>query len=230
MKFHGLIKSTLLDYPGYFACTLFTGGCNFRCPFCQNSSLVLNPESEPTINEEELVNFLLKRKKYLDGVCITGGEPLLQKDIVNFCKFLKNIGYKIKLDTNGSFPKKLKKLLDLNLLDYIAMDIKSSKKGYSTAIGLDTLNIELIEESVEIIKNSNIEHEFRTTLVKELHSIDDLISIAKWLGPSEKFFLQTFEDKGSNIESNLHAFSKEEELYIKNKLKNYISFVEVRGI
>lgn len=230
MKFHGLIKSTLVDYPNNVACTLFTGGCNFRCPFCQNSSLVLNPQSEPTLDEDELVEFLKKRRKYLDGVCITGGEPLLQDDVVDFCKFLKSLGYKIKLDTNGSFPKKLKKLLDLNLLDYIAMDIKNSKTKYAKTIGSNFFDLEVIEKSVELIKTSNVDHEFRTTIVREFHTLDDLIEIAKWLGKDEKYYLQTFEDRGSNIATNLHPFTIDEEQCFLNELKSYIGFVEVRGI
>lgn len=230
MKFHGLNKTTLVDYPGNIACTLFTGGCNLRCPFCQNSSLVLNPESEPYIDDEELTQFLEKRKTFLDGVCITGGEPLLQNDLESFCVYLKSLGYKVKLDTNGTFPDKLQNLLDKNLLDYVAMDIKSSKEGYAKAAGIEGLNISKIERSVEILKSTKVAHEFRTTLVKEFHTIKELISIAKWIGSKEKLYLQTFSDKGTNIEDGLHGFSEKEEKAIKNVLKTYIDFVKIRGI
>ncbi|NCD06908.1 MAG: anaerobic ribonucleoside-triphosphate reductase activating protein [Spirochaetia bacterium] len=229
MIFHGLVKSTLLDYPNKLACTLFTGGCNFRCPFCQNSSLVLDPSSEPIIDPTELDVFLKKRVKYLDGVCITGGEPLLQKNVDDYCKYLKDLGYLVKIDTNGSFPKKLESLISKNLVDYIAMDLKSSKEGYSKAVGIDNFNISQIEESVEIIKNCNLDHEFRTTLVKELHGEKEIIGIGKWLDKSQKLYLQRFEDKGSNIVKNLHGFNENETKVIQNILKSYIDLVIIRG-
>lgn len=229
MIFHGLVKSTLLDYPNKLACTLFTGGCNFRCPFCQNSSLVLDPSSEPIINSTELDAFLKKRVKYLDGVCITGGEPLLQKNVDDYCKYLKDLGYLVKIDTNGSFPKKLESLISKNLVDYIAMDLKSSKEGYSKAVGIDNFNISQIEESVEIIKNCNLDHEFRTTLVKELHGEKEIVGIGKWLDKSQKLYLQRFEDRGSNIVKNLTGFNENETKVIQNILKSYIDLVIIRG-
>jgi len=229
MIFHGLVKSTLLDYPNKLACTLFTGGCNFRCPFCQNSSLVLDPSSEPIIDSTELDAFLKKRVKYLDGVCITGGEPLLQKNVDDYCKYLKDLGYLVKIDTNGSFPKKIESLISKNLVDYIAMDLKSSKEGYSKAVGIDNFNISQIEESVEIIKNCNLDHEFRTTLVKELHGEKEIIGIGKWLDKSQKLYLQRFEDRGSNIVKNLTGFNENETKVIQNILKSYIDLVIIRG-
>jgi len=229
MIFHGLVKSTLLDYPNKLACTLFTGGCNFRCPFCQNSSLVLDPSSEPIIDPTELDTFLKKRVKYLDGVCITGGEPLLQKNVDDYCKYLKDLGYLVKIDTNGSFPKKLESLISKNLVDYIAMDLKSSKEGYSKAVGIANFNISQIEESVEILKNCNVDHEFRTTLVKELHGEKEIIGIGKWLNKNQKLYLQKFEDKGSNIANNLTGFNQNETKVIQNILKTYIDLVIIRG-
>lgn len=230
MVFHGLIKSTLLDYPNKLACTLFTGGCNFRCPFCQNSSLVLNPSSEPLIDSDELEKFLKNRSRYLDGVCITGGEPLLQKDVDSFCKYLKDLGYLVKLDTNGSFPDKLEYLLSHHLVDYVAMDIKSSKEGYSKAVGIDNFNIDVIEKSIKLLENTDIDHEFRTTLVKELHGEKEIEGIGNWIRKDQKLFLQKFEDKGSNIVKNLTGFNINEMITIKNILKTYIDFVEVRGL
>lgn len=229
MVFHGLVKSTLLDYPDKLACTLFTGGCNLRCPFCQNASLVLDPTSEPVIDQEELISFLKRRKKYLDGVCITGGEPLLQSDIENFCKYLKDLGYLVKVDTNGTFPKKLASLISNNLVDYVAMDLKSSKEGYSKAVGIDSFDVSLIERSVEILQDSKVDHEFRTTLVKELHGEKEIHGIGQWLRKDQKLYLQHFEDKGSNIVKNLTGFNEKETVSIKNILKTYIDFVKVRG-
>lgn len=229
MVFHGLVKSTLIDYPDKLACTLFTGGCNFRCPFCQNSSLVLDPASEPVINSEELDSFLKKRKKYLDGVCITGGEPLLQKDIEEYCKYLKDLGYLVKIDTNGSFPQKIESLISKNLVDYIAMDLKSSKEGYSRAVGIENFDVSVIEESVNILQSCDIDHEFRTTLVKELHSEKEIHGIGKWLNKDQKLYLQHFEDRGSNIVQNLTGFSEKETKAIKDILKTYIAFIGIRG-
>jgi pyruvate formate lyase activating enzyme len=229
MVFHGLVKSTLLDYPGKLACTLFTGGCNFRCPFCQNAALVLDPSSEPLIDSDELNAFLQKRKRYLDGVCITGGEPLLQRNVEDYCKYLKDLGYLVKIDTNGSFPQKLEKLISKNLVDYVAMDLKSSKEGYAKAIGVDNFDISLIEQSVNILEDCSIDHEFRTTLVKELHSEKEIHGIGSWLRKDQKLYLQHFEDKGSNIVKNLTGFNEKETKVIKDILKTYIAFVEIRG-
>lgn len=230
MKFHGLIKSTFVDYPEKLACTLFTGGCNLRCPFCQNSDLVLNPESQPYLNDNDIKKFLEGRTRYMDGVCITGGEPLLQTGITEFCQYLRSLGYLIKLDTNGAFPEKLKALIDAKLVDYIAMDVKNCKDKYALTVGYPTLNITPFEESIEIMKRSGIEHEFRTTVVKEFHCLENLIDIAKWIGKDQKYYLQTFSDRGSNIKSGLHGYSAEEEIEMQKQLKNYIDFVEIRGI
>jgi pyruvate formate lyase activating enzyme len=230
MKFHGLIKSTLVDYPDKLACTLFTGGCNLRCPFCHNSDLVLNPESQPYLDEKEIKKFLEGRTRYMDGVCITGGEPLLQSGIIEFFEYLKSLGYLIKLDTNGAFPTKLKNLLELNLIDYIAMDVKNSKEDYAKTVGYSEIDVTPFESSIEIIKNSEVDHEFRTTVVKEYHTVENLIEIAKWIGKDQKYYLQTFSDRGSNIQSGLHGYNAEEEKAMQEKLKSYIDFVEIRGI
>lgn len=230
IKFHGLIKSSLVDYPEKLAATFFTGGCNLRCPFCHNSSLVLNPESQPYLEEEEIKDFLIRKTRYLDGICITGGEPLIQNGIIDFIKYLKSLGYLVKLDTNGSLPDKLQNLLDLNLLDYVAMDVKSDKEGYALATGYEKINIENFDKSINILKNCKIDHEFRTTVVRELHSTQELINIAKWIGRDQKFYLQTFSDKGENIIQGLHGYSAEEEKVMQDTLKSYIDFIKVRGI
>jgi len=229
MKFHGIVKSTVLDYPGLMACTLFTGGCNFRCPFCQNASLVLNPLSEPTLDPDEIEDFLIHRVGLLDGVCITGGEPLLQADITEFVAHVKSLGFQVKIDTNGSFPEKLEELIRGGCVDYIAMDIKSSPEGYAQASGLQSFDMTPLYKSVNLIKESGIDHEFRTTLVKELHSEKDIIAIGKWLGKDQKYFLQTFLDKGMNIKSGLHGFSKKEEENFQKILNSYIDSVSIRG-
>lgn len=230
MKFHGLIKSTLVDYPEKLACTLFTGGCNLRCPFCHNSELVINPELQPYLSDESIVKFLESRTRYMDGVCITGGEPLLQSGVIEFCRYVKSLGYLIKLDTNGAFPDKLKELLDLGLIDYVAMDVKNDKENYAATVGYSKIDIKPFEKSIRIIKDSKIDHEFRTTVVKEFHTVENLIRIAEWIGKDEKYFLQTFSDKGSNIQSGLHGYSAEEEKSMQEQLRSYIESVEIRGL
>lgn len=219
MQIHGLNKTTLLDYPEQIAATIFTGSCNMRCPFCHNGDLVLNPSSQPTLSEEEIFAFLNKRKGILSGVCITGGEPTLQNDLPGFIKKVKNLGYLVKLDSNGYRPDVLKNLLDENLLDMIAMDIKSSPDEYSTASGLPALDIEKIKESVEIIKSSNIDYEFRTTVVDELHNEDTFYQIRDWLKGSKTYALQCFEDGDAIIKHGYHAPSED-------ALRTYLKIVQ----
>ncbi len=198
---------TLLDYPGKVACTIFTGGCNFRCPFCQNASLVTHID-EDKIDEEEIFEFLEERKGKLDAVCISGGEPCLQKDLVSFCQKIKSLGFLIKLDTNGSFPNVIKNLVSQNLIDYVAMDVKNSPEKYALTAGIK-VELENIKESIDFLKNSSISHEFRTTVVKELHNLFDLKAISKWVSPSKLYF-QQFRDSEDVIKKGLHAYKKEE--------------------
>lgn len=204
MNIHGLQKTTLLDYPGHVAATLFTGGCNFRCPFCHNGNLVLNPGSQPEIPMEEIMFFLEKRQGILDGVCITGGEPTLQPDLEDFIKEIRSLGYLVKLDTNGYRPKVLEKLLENGLLDYVAMDIKASKENYAKTVGLDkcvgqgtnesVFALESIERSVELLKNSEIDYEFRTTVVKGLHTPEEFEKIGRWLAGCKAYYLQAYQE------------------------------------
>lgn len=193
MILKGLQKTTLLDFPEKLACTVFTGGCNMRCPFCHNASLVVSPNENSDISEKEFFDFLAKRKNILDGVCITGGEPLLQKDIEAFMKKIKDMGFALKLDTNGAFPDRLKSLIDKGLVDYVAMDIKNSKEKYSMTAGID-IDISKISESISLLLECNIPFEFRTTVVKELHSHDDLVAISEWISGAKAYFLQSFTD------------------------------------
>ena len=194
MRIGGLQKLTLLDFPEHVACTVFTLGCNFRCPFCHNSALVLEDKvrQAETISEEEFFKFLNKRKGLLDGVAITGGEPLIQPDIKGFIRKIRDLGFLVKLDTNGSFPKQLKEILDEGLVDYVAMDIKSSKEGYPLASGIKNIDISAIEESVNILMSSSIEYEFRTTVMKELHTEKEFRSIAEWIKGCRAYYLQSY--------------------------------------
>jgi len=228
MIISGMQKLTLLDYPNKTACLLFTQGCNFRCPFCHNKSLLENSSNNEIISEEEVFEYLEKRKNLLDGVCITGGEPLLQKNIEVFIKKIKEKGFLVKLDTNGSFPGRLKWLIDNKLVDYIAMDIKNNFMNYESASGVQNNNIENIKKSIEIIENSGIEHEFRTTVVKEIHNEKMLENICEFIGKNEKYYIQNFVDNENVLKTGLTSFEKIELQEIVNKLKNTYPNIEVR--
>ncbi len=228
MNLQGYQKLTLLDYPGKVACTVFTGGCNFKCPFCHNASLVLTP-NEYKSAEEDIFLYLSSRKGIIDGVCITGGEPLLQPDIEDFIVKIKELGFLVKLDTNGSNPKKLKSLIDKQLLDYVAMDIKSSKAGYSKLIGIN-FDISLIEESINILMQSGIPYEFRTTAVKHLHTKEDFKEIGLWLKVANKYFIQQFVDSGNLIKDGLCGFNKNEMQELLIEVQQNIPEAELRGI
>lgn len=242
----GLNKTTLLDYPEHLAATLFLRGCDFRCPFCQNSSLVLPERYPENISEEEVLAFLQKRASILEGVCITGGEPTLQKVLPDFISKIKALGLKVKLDTNGNHPDMLEQLLKEQLLDYVAMDIKNSRENYARTIGLtgqmatgnatkdvgDFMKVVIrnIETSISLLKNSPIPYEFRTTIVKELHTHEDMQKMGQWLKGSPVLFLQSFEDSGEILTDGLSAHPKETLLEFQQILSEYINRVELRGI
>lgn len=235
MNIHGLNKTTLLDYPQHVACTVFCGHCNFRCPFCHNADLVLNPSSQPCIPEEEFFAFLAKRKNTLEGVCITGGEPTLQSDLTDFIRRIKEQGLLVKLDTNGYRPEILLKLMEENLIDYVAMDIKSSKEGYARAIGLASPDLTAVETSVDILMKNNIPYEFRTTVVKELHSREDLFAIAEWIKGCRAYYLQPYTES----EAVLHYALPEDKRgagltslssYTPEELKALTALLQEQGI
>ena len=227
MKISGLQKLTLLDYPGKMACTVFTYGCNFRCGFCHNALLVTEENSD-NISEDELFAFLRKRQGILEGVCISGGEPTLQEDLAEFISKVKAIGYSVKLDTNGTNPDLLQRLISEGLVDYVAMDIKNSPAKYDITCGCK-VDMDKIEKSVSIIKESGIDHEFRTTTVREYHTKEDFTQIAERIKGS-RYFLQHFEDSGNLIGENLSAFSKEEMTDIAENINGILPNVQLRGI
>lgn len=211
MLIGGLQKNSLIDYPEKIACIVFLTGCNFRCRFCHNPELVLPKliKKQPHIKEYIFFNFLKSRKKLLDGIVITGGEPTIHSGLSGFLKKIKKLGFLIKLDTNGTSPEVLKDLINAELIDYIAMDVKSSlnKEKYSQIVGM-VVNIKNIKKSIEIIKNSKIEHEFRTTVVPSIHTPKDIIEIVKFVTPS-KYFLQNFENPiGKVIDKKLQQDKK----------------------
>lgn len=227
MNIAGVQKVTLLDYPGKVACEIFTQGCNFECPFCQNSSLIPITNTGE-FSEEEIFEYLNLRKNILDGVVITGGEPTVQKDLKGFIKKIKDLGLLVKLDTNGGNPKVLQELIDEDLVDYVAMDIKNIFNKYNITAG-KKINLDNIKKSIEILKASKIDYEFRTTIIKEMHSLDDIVSICKLVGDA-KYYLQNFEDSENVIDHSLHGFSREELLFIDKYLKDVFPNVEIRAL
>lgn len=229
MKIKGLQKTTLLDFPEKLACTVFTGGCNFRCPFCHNASLVLHAGAVDEISEKEFFTYLSKRKGMLDGVCITGGEPLLCPDIEEFIKKIKELGLLVKLDTNGTFPKKLEALLDEGLVDYVAMDIKNSKEKYAHTAGVEDFPKE-IEQSIDIIMKKAPDYEFRTTVVRELHTKQDILDIANRIKGARKYFLQSYVDSGDTIENGFSAYSAAEMLEILENTRKVLGITVLRGV
>ncbi|MBO5176072.1 MAG: anaerobic ribonucleoside-triphosphate reductase activating protein [Lachnospiraceae bacterium] len=245
MQLHGLSKLTLLDFPGHLACTAFTGTCNFRCPYCHNAPLVLAPGSCPVITEEEFFEFLASRKGKLDGVCITGGEPTLQPDLSEFISKIKAMGLLVKLDTNGYQPEVLKKLLDAQLLDMVAMDIKNSRDFYASTAGVHEASFELerIEKSISLLLQSGIRHEFRTTVTKELHSTEKMQHIGAWLSglggkifhtstlPSV-YYIQNFKDSGNLVCGDTSRFHPVEDEVLQefiSVLQPYIPNTKLRG-
>ena len=230
MQILGFNKTTLLDYPEHVASTIFTGGCNFRCPFCQNGDLVLNPGSIEGEDENKVLAYLKKHKNMLDGVCITGGEPTLQHDLYDFIARIKALGLLVKLDTNGYNPAALSKLLNDKLVDYVAMDIKNSKEKYAMTTGVADLDIDKIDESVRILLSGSTHYEFRTTVVKELHTTDDFRKIGEWIKGAPSYFLQCYRDSDRVISPGFTAYSKEELESFRELLLKYIPCVELRGL
>ena len=230
MLLRGLQKTTLLDFPGHVACTVFTGGCNFRCPFCHNASLIDNLAADDRLSEENLFAFLEKRKGLTDGVCITGGEPLLQKDILPFIKRIKEMGFLVKLDTNGSYPDALEALLDEGLLDYVAMDIKNAPAAYLQTAGTDKDILPSIERSVSLLKAARVPYEFRTTVVKGLHDDGRMREIGEWLGDVPKYFIQNFSDRGEVLKEGLSGFTPSELEGLLASIKPYTPSAKIRGL
>ena len=230
MKICGFQKMTMLDYPGKVACTVFTGGCNFRCPFCHNASLVTEIDESSLWEEDEIIQYLYKRKGIIDGVCITGGEPLMQKDIASFISKVKQTGLPVKLDTNGSYPDKLRKLVSDGLIDYVAMDIKNSKAKYPETVGLDSYDISKVEESVKFLLSGAVDYEFRTTVVREFHTADDIADITDWITGAKRYFLQGFVDSGNLIGEKLTAFKPQEMVEICTVAQEKIPNTVLRGV
>lgn len=218
IKISGFDKLTLLNYPNKVACTIFTKGCNFKCPFCHNAELLDINNDYSTIDESVIFTYLEKRKGLLDGVCISGGEPLIQKGIKEFIKKIKDLGYLIKIDTNGSNPQILQELIDEKLVDYVAMDIKNTWDKYNLTAGCN-IKLDNIKKSIDIMENSPIDYEFRTTIIKKFHNIDDIKEIGQMLKNKSKYYLQNFVKSDGVLNKNLMPFTIDELKDMQKKLK-----------
>lgn len=230
MILSGLQKMTLLDYPGKIAATVFTGGCNFRCPFCHNASLVLGANGAGRLTQEEFFHFLEERRGLLDGVCVTGGEPLLQEDIAAFLAKIKALGFLVKLDTNGSFPTVLEALVGAGLVDYAAMDVKNSPAKYAETAGTGEDVLPRVRESVAFLLSGPVDYELRTTVVREFHTREDFAAIGEWIRGARRYFLQNFVDSGGLIRPGLHGVGKEELEAFADVVRPYVPSVQIRGV
>lgn len=232
MLISGLQKLTLLDFPGTVSCTVFTAGCNFRCPFCHNASLVLPDRLQGDPNGVDTVlDFLRKRQGLLEGVAVTGGEPLLHTDMADFLRKIRELGYRIKLDTNGSFPDRLRELIGEGLVDRVAMDIKNDPALYAKTAGLRALDLSAIERSKNLLLEGRIDYEFRTTVVKGLHTRESLLEAARWIEGAKEYYLQQYKDSGNLIRpEGLGAFSNEEMHALCEAVAEILPTVQLRGV
>ncbi len=230
MHIAGFQKITLLDFPGKVACTVFTAGCNLRCPFCHNASLVTHIDAQASFSQEEILAYLDKRRGMLDGVCITGGEPLLQKDIAAFIRRIKALGLLVKLDTNGTLPEELRALIDEGLLDYVAVDIKHTPERYAEVVGIENFDVTPIQKTVALLAEGRVPYEFRTTVVREFHDVKDIEQMTRLLDGAPRYFLQTFTDSGDLIGcSSMTAQPREVMQQMMSVAKTHISEVGIRG-
>ena len=226
----GLQKLAMVDYPGKLAATVFTGGCNLRCPFCHNALLVTRLDETLELGEEAVLSFLATRTKLLDGVVLSGGEPLLQPDAADFLRKIRQMGFAVKLDTNGFFPDRLSAILEEGLVDYVAMDIKNAPEKYPITCGIPGLDTAPVAESVKLLRQSGVDFEFRTTLVREFHTPEDLLAIGRWLESSPRYFLQAFVDSGNLVGSGCSPFTPQEMRDFTLLLRPFFGEVNLRGI
>ena len=229
MYINGLQKLTLLDFPGKLAATVFFAGCNLRCPFCHNASLVLRAGDAEKIDEDTFFSFLMKRKGILEGICITGGEPTLYKELPSFIKRIKDMSFAVKLDTNGTNYEMLSYLVSEGLVDYVAMDIKNSQEKYPLTAGIPDLNMDSVRKSVDFLLSDKVDYEFRTTVVRELHKKEDMVAISQWIKGAKRLFLQSFKDSGDLIAQGLSAYSQEEMNELLSLILPYVPNAQIRG-
>ena len=225
----GLQKLSMVDYPGKLAATVFTGGCNLRCPFCHNALLVTRLAETPVLPEEDVLSFLQRRRGLLDGVVLSGGEPLLQPDAADFLRKVRGMGFAVKLDTNGCFPERLAAILEAGLVDYAAMDIKNCREKYPQTVGVPGFDTAAVEESVRLLARSGVDHEFRTTFVRELHTAADVEAMGRWLQGAPRYYLQNFADSGNLIQEGWHGFTALELQGFADIARPFFKQVELRG-
>ena len=231
MLISGLQKLTLLDYPGKVACTVFTGGCNFRCPFCHNSALVLPEQLSQDASADEVLRFLKKRVGVLDGVAVTGGEPLLHPDMADFLKEVKALGFLVKLDTNGSFPDRLMALVEAGLVDRVAMDIKNAPALYAKTAGLERFDLGGVTRSKDFLLSGAVDYEFRTTVVRGLHTKESLLAAAEWIRGAKEYYLQQYKDSGAILDADgLGSFDADEMHALADAVREIVPAVQVRGV
>lgn len=230
MNICGLQKLSMVDYPGKLAATVFTGGCNLRCPFCHNALLVTRLNESPRLDTDEVLAFLRSRRSLLDAVVLSGGEPLLQPGASDFLATVKDMGYLVKLDTNGCYPDALEEILSKKFVDYVAMDIKNSREKYSLTVGVPNFDLAPIDESIRLIRESGIDYEFRTTAVRQFHTAADFTAIGRWLHGSKNYYIQNFNDSGNLIGSGMSDFSEEELRSFADSLTGDFEFIGIRGL
>lgn len=229
MKIHGLQKMTLLDYPGQVACTVFLGGCDFRCPFCHNAEL-LSVDAPAEMDDAEFLSFLDKRKGLLDGVTVTGGEPLIRPEIISFLQAIREKGFLIKLDTNGNHPDRLMEIVNAGLVDYVAMDIKNSPEKYGETIGIPSFDLSKVRRSVDFLLEGKVDYEFRTTVVKPFHDESSFQRIGEWIAGANKYFLQQYVERDTVLGENLEAFSSEEMDHFLKIVAPHVKESALRGV
>ena len=229
MKIAGMQKLSLVDYPEKMCCTLFTSGCNFRCPFCHNAGLVVRP-AEDFLTNDEVFDYLKKRKGMLQAVTISGGEPTLQKGLKEFIQQVKDLGYLVKLDTNGTNPTLLIDLVQSGLVDYVAMDIKNSKQKYALTCGLCDIDLSSVEQSVDFLLSGKVPFEFRTTVVKDFHDEKDFEDISKWIGKAQNYYLQQFVNSGDLVQDGLHGYDANEMQSLLTHLQKFMPNAKLRGV
>lgn len=230
MIISGVQKLTLLDFPGRTACTVFFAGCNFRCPFCHNAILVERPQEAGSVLEDDFFDFLKMRKGLLDGVAITGGEPTLNKDLPEFMAKIKELGYAVKLDSNGTNPEMLEKIISDGCVDYVAMDIKNCKEKYAQTAGIDNRFMERIEKSVDLLMQKRVDFEFRTTVVKQFHTVEDMIKLSEWIKGDEKYFIQAFKNSGDLIDPNMESIEYDDYQRFLDAIKPQLPNSSIRGL
>ena len=230
MRISGLQKLSMVYYPGKMAATVFTGGCDLRCPFCHNAPLVLRVAETPEFSQEEVLSFLRTRQGLLDGVVLSGGEPLLQADAAEFLAAVRSLGFSVKLDTNGCHPEALANILERGLTDYVAMDIKNRREKYAETAGMPGFDLAPVEESVRLLQSSGVDFEFRTTVVREFHTAADIRAIGQWLEGSPRYFLQKFVDSGDLVGTGCHGLEDAEMRALAETARPWFREVTLRGV